>query len=342
MSVFKAYQSIFGYRKIYKLRVPKISMEKQITLFENSGMVPVVNLPSIRLGLEQEKEKFIREMCTFLEPLNLESLQIMGRPRANFRDVIKSLLMMSYNGMSYRRTQSDLRWMLEKDLVSSLIPRSTLNDYVNDPNTKVLLEKLIQASALFFSENDNTLIIDSTWLATRMYIGGHKRVHDKKNCNFEETRKLHVGVLKNSKVIAVAKATPGNVHDAPLFKDIVESAVKNGLDIKSVLADAGYTSKEHYAFCRDLGIREVYIDFRSNAKLRNAKSDIWREKLKLYKEQQEVWHESYRYRAIVEGVFAAIKKKNVNFLRSKKGDAQDVELLLKAMVYNLTIIAKYA
>jgi hypothetical protein len=27
----------------------------------------------------------------------------------------------------------------------------------------------------------DTIIIDSTWLATRMYIGGHKRVYDKKN-----------------------------------------------------------------------------------------------------------------------------------------------------------------
>jgi len=53
------------------------------------------------------------------EPLNFESIQFMGRPRADFRDVIKVILIMSYNGMSYRRTQSDLRRMYEKELIKS-------------------------------------------------------------------------------------------------------------------------------------------------------------------------------------------------------------------------------
>lgn len=317
-------------------------MEKQETLFQGLKTIhSEIKLQKNTLTLEHEKERFIQNMCEFIEPLNFESMQEMGRPRADFKDIVKSLLVMSYNSMSYRRTQSDLKKMFEEGLIKIIPPRSTLNDYSNDENTKRLMEKLIQASSLFFSDEEKTLIIDSTWLATRMYIGGHKRVYDKKNCNFEETRKLHIGILKNSRIIACAKATAGNVHDSPIFKEIVNDVVKNGLKIESILADAGYSGKENYAFCRDLGIRDVYIEFKSNAKLRNAKSDIWREKLKLYKEQKEVWHESYKYRALVEGVFSAIKRKVLNYLRSRTGVAQDVELLLKALVYNLTIIGKY-
>lgn len=86
----------------------------------------------------------------------------------------------------------------------------------------------------------------------------------------------------------------------------------------------------------------MFIDFKSNATLSRAKSDIWREKLKLYKEQKDVWNQTYRFRVIVEGIFSAIKKKHLNYLRSKKETAMDVEVLLKALVYNLTIIGKYS
>ncbi|HDZ61426.1 MAG TPA: hypothetical protein ENH46_06965, partial [Candidatus Pacearchaeota archaeon] len=82
--------------------------------------------------------------------------------------------------------------------------------------------------------------------------------------------------------------------------------------------------------------------FKKNATLRRAKSDLWREKLRLYKEQKEIWNQTYRSRVIVEGIFSAIKKKNINYLRSRKEIAQDVEVLLKALVYNLTIIGKYS
>ncbi len=319
-------------------------METQERLFHDvkSNFKPVIALQKNKLSLEQEKEKFIGNMCGFIEPLNFEQLQVMGRPKANFKDIIKAILMMSFNGMSYRRTQSDLRRMYEDGLIKSIPPRSTLNDYVNNENTKILIEKLIQMSALFFAENEDTTILDSTWFGQRMYTGGFQKVHDKKHAPLAHVRKLHIACLKNSKVIAYAKATKGTRHDSPIFEEMVTALVKNGFQIKTLLADAGYTGKQNYALCRELGILDVYIDFRSNAVSRNAKSDIWREKLRLYKEQREVWNQSYRFRVIVEGIFSAIKKKNLNYLRSRKETAMDVELLLKALVYNLTIIGKYS
>jgi len=62
----------------------------------------------------------------------------------------------------------------------------------------------------------------------------------------------------------------------------------------------------------------------------------------LYREQKDIWNQTYRFRVIVEGVFSAIKKKNLNYLRSRKETAMDVEVLLKALVYNLTVIGKYS
>lgn len=317
-------------------------METQERLFHKEEQHSIIALQKNSLTLEHEKEIFINNLCDFIEPLNFEQLQVLGRPKANFKDIIKALCMMSYNGMSYRRTQSDLRWMFEQELIKSIPPRSTLNDYSNDENTKRLIEKLIQVSSLFFQENEDTMILDSTWFGQRMYAGGYRKVYDKKNAPLQKVRKIHIACLKNSKIICYAKATKGTVNDSPLFEEFVRAIIKNGFNIKTLLADAGYLSKNHYALCKELGITNAFIDFKSNNQLRRAKSDLWREKLRLYKEQKEIWNQTYRFRVIVEGVFSAIKRKNINYLRSRRETAMDVELLLKALVYNLTIIGKYS
>lgn len=317
-------------------------MEAQTKLNLRTEIEQVIALQPNKLTLEHEKERFIANLCDFIEPLNFEQLQLMGRPKANFKDILKALCLMSYNGMSYRRTQTDLSWMLENELINYVPPRSTLNDYANNLNTKHLIEKLIQVSALFFQENEDTTILDSTWFGERMYSGGYRKVYDKKNAPLGKVRKLHIACLKNSKIIACAFATKGTRHDSPVFEELVTKLKSNGFQIKTLLADAGYSGKNNYALCKELGILNVFIDFKSNATLSRAKSDIWREKLKLYKEQKDVWNQTYRFRVIVEGIFSAIKKKHLNYLRSKKEIAMDVEVLLKALVYNLTIIGKYS
>jgi len=133
-------------------------MELQAKLNTELEQRQVVALQPNKITLENEKENFIQNLCDFIQPLNFEQIQIMGRPKTNFKDIIKALCMMSYNGMSYRRTQTDLKWMFENELIKSVAPRSTLNDYSNNKNTKNLIEKLIQVSALFFNENEDTAI----------------------------------------------------------------------------------------------------------------------------------------------------------------------------------------
>ena len=317
-------------------------MEQQTKLNLRTEHEQVIALQPNKLTLEHEKEKLIQNLCDFIEPLNFEQLQIMGRPKANFKDIIKALCLMSYNGMSYRRTQTDLKWMLENGLINYVPPRSTLNDYANKENTKYLIEKLIQVSALFFQENEDTTILDSTWFGERMYSGGYRKVYDKKNAPLEKVRKLHIACLKNSKIIACAFATKGTRHDSPVFEELVHKIKENGFQIKTLLADAGYSGKNNYAICKENGILNAFIDFKSNATLRRAKSDLWREKLRMYKEKKEMWNQTYRFRVIIEGIFSAMKRKHVNYLRSKNETALDVELLLKALVYNLTVIGKYS
>ena len=52
-------------------------MESQTTLFKNNEIIkPVITLQKNKLTLEHEKEKFIQNLCDFIEPLNFEQLQV--------------------------------------------------------------------------------------------------------------------------------------------------------------------------------------------------------------------------------------------------------------------------
>ena len=332
---------VYGTRASYSQE--KNNMEQQLKLWKYEKELfgrAVVSLEPNSNSLEQEKEKFIQNMSSFVDRLNFEVVQIVGRPKADFKAIIKGLLVMSYHGFSYRRALSDLRSIHNTGLISFVPSRSVLNLYANDVNTKQLISRMIQASATFFTEDENTIILDSTWMALQMYVGGYEKVHDKKS-GFDKCRKLHIAVLKNSKAIGYATTSKGTAHDSPFFEELVSTIVHNGFSITSLLADAGYSSKENYAICKELGIQDAYIDFRSNATAKRAKSDLWREKIKLFREQKEIWHESYKFRSIVEGVFSAIKRKHLNYLRSRNEVAQDNELLLKCLVYNITVIGRY-
>lgn len=301
----------------------------------------LVQLSVNKQSLEQEKKKFFELMINFIDSIDFGETRKRGRPKSSIKDILKCLLIMSYNGMSYRRSETDFRELYEKGMIKSIIRRSTLNDYMNSKNLRKVIDNLIQVSALFFVEHEDTAILDSTWLAYRMYTGGYRKVHDKKSTSLAKCRKLHICCLKNSKVIACAKITKGTSNDSPHLKEMIMKVVRAGFAISNLLADAGYNSKSNYAFCRSLNIFNAYIDFASNVKLRPKGKTPWARQLKLMKEHPEVWHERYRFRVLVESVFSSIKRKQQNWIRSRNETARDNELLLKALVYNLTVVGRY-
>jgi hypothetical protein len=292
-------------------------------------------------SLEYEKERFLQNLSYLVDNFPIDIKQWFGRPKSDIRDILKSLLIMSFNSMSFRRAQSDIRKLYDDGLISTIIPKSTLNDYARKTEIRDLLVKFIQDIAKFFRDTEDTLIIDSTWFGTRMYSGGYRKVYDKKSAPLEKCRKLHITILSNSKIISSVRTSNGTSHDCPFFKELVRTVRGNGFAIKFLLADAGYYSKENYALCRQYGIEDAFIDFRTSTTGKGGKSDLFRKRFKFYKEHPQLWHNFYRYRVIVEGVFSSLKRKNSNYLRAKNIIGQDIELLLKALVHNINIFGKY-
>lgn len=288
-------------------------------------------------SLEKEKGAFLKTACNFLENIEFSDEQVNGRPKTNQREMLIHLMVMSYNAMSYRRAISDLKILYEQGSIQKIISRSTLNDYANNEKTIPLLERLIQVSSTFFREGEDTLIVDSTWFGEKMYVGGCKNVHGNKT-GLMNTRKIHVGILKNSKAICYAKATLGTVHDCPPFKDIlIESSEL--FNFKYCLGDKAYCSRDNYILCSDRNIT-AFLDFRKNYRAKGGRSAMWKQQIDVWRNKPEVWKESYRYRVVIEAIFSVIKKKHNGYLRSRNQVSRDVEMLLKCLVYNLSIIGK--
>lgn len=301
-------------------------------------MKPQTTLQANSSHLNEEKGTLLKTACNFLDNIELENEQVNGRPKTDQREILKHLMVMSYNAMSYRRAISDLKILYERGFVQKVISRSTLNDYANNDKTIELLERLIQVSSTFFRESEDTLVVDSTWFGERMYAGGYKQVYGSKT-GTTNTRKIHVGILKNSKVICYAKATVGTVHDSPMFKEILIQSAEL-FNLKYCLGDKGYCSKDSYVLCNERNIT-AFLDFKKNCRAFRGKSSLWKNQIDIWKNNPEVWKESYRYRVVIEGVFSVIKKKHNSYLRSKKQTSRDVEMLLKCLVYNLSLIGRY-
>lgn len=322
-------------------------MEIQNNLFDYSNKrtfkskQKIVSLEAEPHSLEKEKSKFLVMLCQFIDSVDFGEENDIGRPKKNIHDLVKCLCIMAYNGMSYRRANSDFIDIHEKRLITHIPTRSTLNRLICSEETNKTISRLIQLSSLVFIDSEDTLICDSTWLSHHMYGGGYKIVYDKEHAPLDKCTKLHIACLKNSKAIAYAITTKGTSHDSPIFKKLVTHVVRNGFFIKNLLADAGYSSKDNYNFCNNFNIKNVFIDFKDKVKFRPDGRTAWARQLKVFKENPELWHEKYRFRVVVEGIFSCIKKKHINYLRARKSESRENELMLKALVYNLTVVGRY-
>ena len=297
--------------------------------------------------LETEKRDFLTILGEFLNNLDLseyEKEQINGRPKASLRDIIKCLLITNYLSWSYRRARSDLEDLKEKGFLESVPERATLNRYMQNPELKHILERLIEISAMTFIDVEDCMILDSTQFFDKILMGGSKsKLHHEgklfKTPSLRKTRKMHCCVASNHKLIVCARTSIGTVHDHNYFQPLLEIALNLGYRIKKVLADAAYNSKDSYIFCEDNGI-QAWLDFKSNHKVGRSKSFQRKRKLIMYRENPEEWHKDYRMRVLVEHVFSVIKRKGINHLRSRNDNAKDCEMLLKALWYNLCVIAR--
>jgi transposase len=148
--------------------------------------------------------------------------------------------------------------------------------------------------------------------------------------------KIHVAVDTKTKKIVSMSVTKEDVHDGKMLKELVDDVSKN-YDIKKVLADGGYDSKDNFRQLDEMKAIPA-IKVRKNSSVNNNAKCIPR-KLSVIQQLKDLnrWKKRHGYgmRWMAESAFSSIKRTFGEHVSSVKWNSIVNELMLKASIYNL-------
>jgi hypothetical protein len=233
--------------------------------------------------------------------------------------------MRAYFHLPYRQTEGVVRAHAGKE-IPSIPDYSTINRRVNKLDIKIN-EKI---------GNDIIIALDSTGI--KVTNRGEWLPH-KWNVR-KGYLKIHVAIDIKKKNIVSLEVTSEEVHDGNRLKKLVDNASENN-DVKRVIADRAYDSKENFRYLFDNGI-EAAIEVRKNSSHRSMgcyprKVAVLRQLKDLKKWKNSV---SYGYRWIAETVFSSMKRMFGEYVSARKYPNMVKEMILKASLYNIFTIRK--
>lgn len=233
--------------------------------------------------------------------------------------------MRAYFHLPYRQTEGVVRAHAGKE-IPSIPDYSTINRRVNKLNIKIN-EKI---------GNDIIIALDSTGIKI---ANRGEWIRHKWNVR-KGYLKIHVAVDINKKKIVSLDVTSEEVHDGSRLKKLVSNASENN-DVKRVIADGAYDSKENFRYLFDNGI-EAAIKVRKNSSDRSI--GCYPRKVAVLKQMKnfEKWKDSvsYGYRSITETIFSSMKRMFGEYISARKYPNMVKEMTLKASLYNMFIIRK--
>ncbi|MDQ6722919.1 MAG: IS5 family transposase [Thermoproteota archaeon] len=149
--------------------------------------------------------------------------------------------------------------------------------------------------------------------------------------------KIHLAVVIKTKKIVSMSVTKEDVHDGKILKDLVDN-IKN-YNIKKVLADGAYDSKDNFRFLDKMKIMPM-IKVRRNSSIRNNAKCIPR-KLSVILQLDDIkrWKKRHWYgmRCMVESAFSSIKRTFGEYVSFVKWNNIINDLMLKESIYNTFI-----
>lgn len=261
-----------------------------------------------------------------------------GRPKANLREIIFCLLAKIYFNRSSRRLVGVLEDAKELALIEKIWHFNTILKYLNQKEVNELLKALIEDSCKEVKIFDEIFAVDSTGFSVSMYESWF-------NARFERPskrrlfRKVHIMIGTKSRIITAVKITDGFGSDTKQLPELLNKTKQN-FKIAQLVADKGYLSRSNYQIIEQAG-GIPYIPFTSQVTEEPRESKLWEEMMYKYHLQPEEYAKIYHQRSLVESVFSAIKRKYGERLFTKNPIAQENEILVKILVYNICIISNF-
>lgn len=298
------------------------------------------NWPLYNLSQTKEKLMFLKILNEAVDALCIPYEYVgNGRPHYCLDDMIKCCCIKVFNNFSSRRTIHELLVAYGLGHIRKVPHFNSVNNYLNDPKIIPLLNRLYKLIAMPLINFETVFAIDATGFSTfnkRKWSDIKRDVWERR-----DYKKLHIVCGVKTNVITSAKVTEGNAHDAPFFGDLVRET-NSYFKIREICADAGYLSRENCAISEEVGATP-YIFVKKNTRLRKivTSSNItWRDMLRLWRDNEELFRQHYHKRSNVESTFSMIKRKFLPYLRTKANIAQTNEILCKVVCHNIAVLVQ--
>lgn len=255
-----------------------------------------------------------------------------GRPRAPLSDVVFSLVMKVYTGMSGRRASSTLRGYAERGLTDTTISYNSLSDYMSDETLTPLLRKLVQESAAPLAAVESQIAIDSTGFGTQNY----DRWYDEKwgkNKSKRRFVKAHAAIGTKTHVCTDLIVDSGG--DAPQLVPLLEGTMVR-FTVEEVSADKAYLSKANVAAIDAAGA-VPYIPFKEGTSGKKGPR-AWKKMYHYFLFKQDDFMAHYHRRSNVETAFAMVKQKFGSSVRAKSDAGMANEVYCKMLCHNIAVL----
>ena len=131
------------------------------------------------------------------------------------------------------------------------------------------------------------------------------------------------------------EVTTGEVGD----QTQLENLLKDLDDIESVAGDSNYLSHRNCELIRAKGATP-YLKPRKHSPTKIIGPPAWKHMIRSYRKNLNKWMKHYHTRSMAETAFSAIKRTLGHWLTSIRRDLQKIELIIKVIVYNITILFK--
>lgn len=296
--------------------------------------------PQYNRAQVQEKAKFqllLSELCKGIE----DPLQDYGRPRTPLADVIFAAALKIYSTVSSRRFCTDLREAQAKGYLSKLPSYNSILDHFGYEALTPYLKQLIEQSSLPLKGIETDFAVDSSGFTTCLYTRWFNAKYTKAgDADMHDWLKVHLMCGVKTHIVTSVEVSERRDNDYKFFKPLVEATAQN-FQMKEVSGDKAFSGISNLRLVINNNATP-YIPFKTHnteAHWRD-KTGLWTRLFHFFKYNEELFYEHYHKRSNVETVFAMIKGKFGERLRSKTGTAQTNEILLKVLAHNLCVIVQ--
>jgi transposase len=261
--------------------------------------------------------------------------QEMGRPRLSLNETLFCAIQKVYSQLSQRRAHTLYKQANDKDQITHAPHFNAIGKLLNQEETTAILQNLLTATAMPLKSVETTFAQDSSGFTTSRFNQYCIAKHAVKKKHQWVKAHLLTGVKTN--VIINARITEETANDCPQFKPMIEESHHQGFEIREILADKAYSSRENFEAAKEIGAMP-YIPFKTNITGKARGSFFWSKMFYYFQLNREEFMEHYHKRSNAETTFQMIKSKFGEKLKSKNPTAQKNELLCKLIAHNIVVL----